>query len=93
MRMQMHSVKSVTITQNTYGEPVKTYSSPVNVPMFIQWNNRVDNANNGALYTEYDYVALTRKNVSVGSLIDGKYEVGGVEAGRFNRLFLKKVCL
>lgn len=92
MRMTIHEVKTPTISQSAYGENVRIWGAPQLVPMFIAWNNRADQEVEGALFAEYEYVALTRTEVPVGALIDGIYEVGGTDrSGRFIRLFIKKV--
>ena len=96
MRMTRHEVKTPTISQSAYGENVRIWGAPQLVPMFIAWNNRTTTENEGALYTMYEYVALTRTEVPVGARIDGIYEVGATDrSGRFIRLFFNKVngCL
>ena len=89
MRQAPHEVQTPTWTQSEYGEPVATYSDPVSVPMFIGYINAMLSNLEGSVYREYDFVGLTKADVEVGSLIDGKYVVGQVEPGRFNRVFMK----
>lgn len=89
MRMTPHEVKTpATWTKSAYGEPTVTYNTETNVPMFIGWITAMRGEVEGAIYEQYEFVALTRANVSVGALIDGKYIVGHVEKGRINRLFM-----
>lgn len=91
MRMKLHTVKTPTILQSAYGENIRIWGNPQKVLMFIAWNNRAETEDNGALYTEYEYVALTKVDVPVGALIDSMYEVGDKDrSGRFIRLFMKK---
>ena len=89
MRMELHTVKVPTWTQSEYGEPVATYSAPTNILMMVGWNSMTDQENNGSLYKDYQFVGLTRAEVPEDALIDDTYVVGHVEAGRWNRVFMR----
>ena len=57
--------------------------------MFIGWINAMRNNIEGSVYEQYDFVAITKAEVEVGSLIDERFIVGHKdESGRFNRLFM-----
>lgn len=88
MRLKPHDVQTPAWTLSDYGEPVATYSEPVKVPMHIAWINAMRDQLEGVLYEQYEFVAITKSTVEIGSLIDGKYEVGYTQPGRFNRLFM-----
>ena len=89
MRMTPHEVKTPTYTQSDYGEPTATYSAAKKVLMFIGWINAMRNEIEGAIYEQFEFVALTKADVPVGALIDDKYIVGYTDStGRLNRLFM-----
>ena len=88
MRFTPHSYTSFTWTKSAYGEPVKTAGSSGIVHMKIGWNAMQENEMEGSLYRLYDFVGLTRETIPVGSIVDDKYEVGHVEHGRINRVFM-----
>ena len=88
MRMGLHTVKEPTWTQTAYGEPIATYGEPQTIFMKMGWNAMTDQDMNGSLFTEYDFVGLTKSLPAEGSLIDDKYIVGHVEKGRWNRVFM-----
>ena len=89
MRLKAHTVKApATWTRNEYGEPVATYASEQPIHMMIGWTSAIDQDLNNALYREYEFVGLTKAMPEEGSIIDGIYEVGHVEPGRWNRVFM-----
>ena len=91
MRFTQHSVKIPSYTRTEYGEEVPTYSTPQSVYMFLAWVNRAELQNENTLYSQYDFVALTKTEVPVGALIDNEYEVGAIDkSGRYIRLFISK---
>lgn len=81
--------KPTTYTQSDYGEPQITYGTATKVLMFLGWINAMRNEVEGSVYQQYDFVALTKEDVPVDSLVDGKLIVGYTDkSGRFNRLFM-----
>jgi hypothetical protein len=89
MRFRPIDVQTPTWSQSDYGEPVATYSEAVKVPMFIGWINAMKNEVEGSIYQQYDFVGLTKADIEVGSLVDGRFEVGYKDnTGRLNRVFM-----
>ena len=89
MRFRPIDVQTPTWSQSDYGEPVATYSEAVKVPMFIGWINAMRNEVEGSIYQQYDFVGLTKADIEVGSLVDGRFEVGYKDnTGRLNRVFM-----
>jgi len=88
MRLRPTDVQTPTWSQSEYGEPIATYSDPVKVPMFVGWINAMKNEVDGSIYEQYDFVGLTKADIEVGSLVDGKYIVGYTQPGRLNRVFM-----
>ena len=89
MRFRPIDVQTPTWSQDDYGDPTPTYSDPVKVPMFLGWINAMKNEVEGSIYEQYDFVGITKSDVEVGSLVDGRMIVGHVDkSGRFNRLFM-----
>lgn len=89
MRMRPIDVQTPTWTQSAYGEPQATYGTAKKVLMFLGWINAMKNQVEGSIYQQYDFVALTKEDVEVGALVDGKLVVGYTDkSGRFNRLFM-----
>jgi len=84
----MHTVQAPTWTQSAYGEPVASYGEPETIFMKMGWNNLADNEANNARFRQYELVGLTHEHPAEGSLVDGKYVVGYVEEGRWNRVFM-----
>lgn len=88
MRMIPHEIKPVTITENSYGEPVATAGTAYSLPMAIGWVSSSDMDKNNALYQQYQFVGVTRGLPTVGSIVDDKYTIGHIEKGRLNRCFM-----
>ena len=88
MRQMMHTIQAPVWTQSEYGEPVKTYSEAESIFMKVQWNVLAENDANNTRFRQYELVGLTREEPAEGSLVDGKYVVGYVEKGRWNRVFM-----
>lgn len=88
MRFASHSYTSYTWTMSDYGEPVKIAGSSGLVHMKIGWNAMTDQASEGSMYQDYDFVGLTRETIPLGSIVDEKYEVKHIEGGRINRVFM-----
>ena len=89
MRFRPIDVQTPTWSQSDYGEPVATYSEAVKVPMFIGWINAMKNEVEGSIYQQYDFVGLTKADIEVGSLVDGRFEVVYKDnTGRLNRVFM-----
>lgn len=88
MRMTPHSIQEPVWTESAYGEPVATYGTATSIPMFIGWTSSTEADTNNTIYQEYEFVGLTRQLPELGSLIDGKYIIGHIEKGRFNRCFM-----
>lgn len=89
MRFRPIDVQTPTWSQSEYGEPVATYSEAKKVPMFIGWINAMRNEVEGSIYQQYDFVGLTKADIEVGSLVDGRFEVGYKDnTGRLNRVFM-----
>lgn len=89
MKMELHSIKTPTWTQSAYGEPEATYSEATPILMMMGWNSMTDQENNDSLYSEYQFVGLTKVDLPEGTLVDNKYVVGHVEPGRWNRVFMR----
>lgn len=76
-------------TQDDYGELVADYQPATMVLMFIAWNSTARTNAEGSVYSEYDFVGVTKADIPLDALIDGKYKVGYKEnSGRFNRVFM-----
>ena len=89
MRFRPIDVQTPTWSQSEYGEPTPTYSEAKKVPMFIGWINAMKNEVEGSIYQQYDFVGLTKADIEVGSLVDGRFEVGYKDnTGRLNRVFM-----
>ena len=89
MRFRSIDVQTPTWTQTEYGEPKATYGNPEKVRMFLGWINAMKNEVEGSIYQEYDFVGLTKADIEVGSLVDGRLVVGYKDnTGRLNRVFM-----
>ena len=89
MRFRPIDVQTPTYSQSDYGEPVATYGTAKKVLMFLGWINAMRNQVEGSVYQQYDFVALTKEDVPVDALVDGRLVVGYTDkSGRFNRLFM-----
>lgn len=87
-----YSRQSLVKTTNIYGEDVESYTAAANVHMFISLSNESVLQSNDMRIQQCSHIGLTLDSVSVGDLIDDKYEVQFINnAGREKIVFMKEI--
>lgn len=75
-KQKNHTLKTLTITTDDYGDNVLTYSPSTTVKMFISLITNANYTNNSTILTNCTYVGLADKGIfKKGDVIDNKLEV------------------
>ena len=79
-------------TNNDYGEKIETYTTASNILMFISLSNEMTQSSQDMRIQQCSHIGLTKDTVTIGDLIDDKYEVTFINnAGREKIVYLKEI--
>lgn len=91
-KKKSYTRKTVTVlTNNDYGEKIEAYTTASNIFMFISLSNEITQSSQDMRIQQCSHIGLTQDTVTIGDLIDDKYEVTFINnAGREKIVYLKE---
>ena len=91
-KKQVYSRKTPTTAVNDYGEKITTFASSGTTLMFISLSNEEMLQSNDMRIQQCSHIGLTKDTLTVGEIIDDKYEVQFINgAGRENIIYMKEI--
>ena len=93
-KAKFYSRKIKSVNTDEYGEPIVTYTaaSPTHIKMFISLSNEITTSSQDMRIQQCSHIGLTKATVTVGDLIDDKYEVQFINnAGREKIVYMKEI--
>lgn len=93
-KYKYYTRKIKTISTDAYGEEIETYTiaSPNRIRMFISLSNESVLQSNDMRIQQCSHIGLTQARITVGDLIDDKYEVQFINnAGREKIVYMKEI--
>lgn len=90
-KKQSYQRKTKSVSTNDFGETLATYATAPNVVMFISLSNEITQSSQDMRIQQCSHIGLTQDTVSLGDIIDDKYEVLFINnAGREKIVYLKE---
>ena len=91
-KKKTYSRKVRTTYTNPYNETIEEYAAAADIYMFISLSNESVLQSNDMRIQQCSHIGLTTDTVSVGDLIDDKYEIQFINnAGREKIVFMKEI--
>ena len=91
-KKKTYTRKAKTITTNAYNEKIENYAAAAEIHMFISLSNESVIQSNDMRIQQCSHIGLTRGTVTVGDLIDDKFEVQFINnAGKEKIIYMKEI--
>ena len=91
-KKKTYTRKVKSITTNSYNETIEGYAAAAEIQMFISLSNESVLQSNDMRIQQCSHIGLTTDTVTIGDLIDDKYEVQFINnAGREKIVYMKEI--